>query len=88
MAKKLLTTVHLTDDKGQAHVFGPDDKDALPGWAEKQLSESWGDRDDLWETATRSTQGRAVAETPRDEEAAKAQVKAEVKSEEQADKRK
>lgn len=50
MAKKLNTTVHLTDDKGHAHVFGP--KDELPGWAEKQLADSWGeDRDDLWEGA-------------------------------------
>lgn len=50
MAKKLNTTVHLTDDKGRAHVFGPNDE--LPGWAEKHLAESWGDdRDDLWEAA-------------------------------------
>lgn len=47
MAKKLNTTVHLTDDKGQSHVFGPNDE--LPGWAASQLQESWGDRDDLWE---------------------------------------
>lgn len=49
MAKKLNTTVHLTDERGNTHCFGPDDE--LPGWASDQLNEAWGDRDDLWEEA-------------------------------------
>lgn len=47
MAKVLNTTVHLSDDKGEEHVFKPADK--LPAWAEKELAKSWpADREDLW----------------------------------------
>ena len=58
MAKVLNTTVHLTDDKGEAHDFKAGDK--LPAWAEKSLAESWpADRDDLW-----STEAKAADEAP------------------------
>lgn len=47
MAKVLNTTVHLSDDNGEEHVFKPGD--TLPGWAESKLAESWpADREDLW----------------------------------------
>jgi hypothetical protein len=80
MAKKLLTTVHLTDEKGVAHTFGPQDE--LPGWAQKHLAESWGDRDDLWEGTT--NQGAAVTSAPADEKQAEADLKALADSEAKA----
>lgn len=47
MAKKLKTYVHVRDDRGVSHEFGPDDD--LPGWAEKAIEnpDVWaGDGDD------------------------------------------
>lgn len=53
MAAKLATTVHLTDDNGAAHVFGPESE--LPEWAVSKLAESWpADREDLWESPPRA----------------------------------
>jgi hypothetical protein len=46
MAKRLFTTVVLTDDKGVTHTFSPQEE--LPDWATEFLEESWGDRTDLW----------------------------------------
>lgn len=42
MAKKLATTVHVADDNGTMHVFGPGDE--VPGWAEKAITNP-----DVWE---------------------------------------
>jgi hypothetical protein len=65
MAKVLNTTVHLTDDKGEAHVFKAGDK--LPAWAEKSLAESWpADRDDLWSTEAAKEDDEAPAPRPAD----------------------
>jgi len=33
---KLRTYVHVTDDKGQPHAFGPDD--AVPEWAQELIT--------------------------------------------------
>lgn len=43
MARKLNTTVHVTDENGIAHVFGPDDE--VPGWAEEKITnpDVWAD---------------------------------------------
>ena len=67
MAAKLATTVHLIDDSGEAHVFGPDSD--LPDWAVSKLAESWpADRDDLWEKAPSKAAAKAPA---KDDEAKK-----------------
>jgi hypothetical protein len=59
---KAASTVHLTDDSGVAHTFGPDDKEALPGWAESKLAESWpADREDLWAEAPKKAAAKAPA---------------------------
>ncbi|WP_346536952.1 hypothetical protein [Micromonospora sp. DPT] len=42
MARKLNTTVHVADDNGTMHVFGPGDE--VPGWAEKKITNP-----DVWE---------------------------------------
>ena len=42
MVKKLITTVHVADDNGTMHVFGPGDE--VPGWAEKAITNP-----DVWE---------------------------------------
>ena len=42
MAKKLTTTVHVPDENGTMHVFGPGDE--VPGWAEKAITNP-----DVWE---------------------------------------
>jgi len=66
MAAKLATTVHLTDDQGEAHVFGPDSD--LPEWAESKLAESWpADREDLWAKAP----AKRAAAKPEDKAPAK-----------------
>jgi len=41
--KRLARYVHVTDDKGEQHVFGPDDD--VPGWAAKVITNpaAWGD---------------------------------------------
>lgn len=36
MARKLASTVHVVDDNGAAHVFGPGDE--VPSWAEKKIT--------------------------------------------------
>lgn len=40
---RLAAYVHVTDDKGEPFVFGPDDK--IPGWAEKAITnpKAWAD---------------------------------------------
>ena len=41
-AKKLVTTVHVMDEDGLMHVFGPDD--TIPAWARKAIvnPKAWG----------------------------------------------
>lgn len=43
MAKKLAYYVHVDDDQGEPHTFGPDDK--VPGWAVKKITNpsAWAD---------------------------------------------
>lgn len=36
MGKKLASHVHVVDDQGAAHVFGPDDE--VPGWAQEKIT--------------------------------------------------
>lgn len=36
MAKRLTSHVHVADEDGNTHVFGPDDK--LPAWASKAIT--------------------------------------------------
>ena len=69
MAKVLNTTVHLTDENGEAQVFKPGDK--LPAWAEKELAKSWpADRDDLWSsTAAAKEEDPAPEQRPADKAA-------------------
>jgi hypothetical protein len=63
MAAKLATTVHLTDDRGVAHTFGPDSD--LPDWAEAHLAEAWpADREDLWEKAPSKASAKAAEKAP------------------------
>ena len=63
MAAKLATTVHLTDDQGTAHVFGPDSE--LPDWAVSKLAEQWpADREDLWEKAPSKVAAKAEPKAP------------------------
>jgi len=65
MAAKIATTVHLTDDEGTAHTFGPESE--LPDWAVSKLAESWpADRDDLWAEAP-----KAAAKAPAKDDAKK-----------------
>lgn len=45
MAKKLRSFVHLTDERGEVHSFGPDDK--VPAWAAKAMGDHvWADDDE------------------------------------------
>ena len=45
MAKKLRTYVHVYDERGNAHAFGPGDK--VPAWAAKQMGDHvWEDSDE------------------------------------------
>ncbi len=43
--KKLTSFVHVTDDDGVTHAFGPEDK--LPAWAAKKITNpaAYGDED-------------------------------------------
>lgn len=41
--KKLRTVVHLTDDAGRLHTFGPE-SDEIPAWARKRI-----DNPDAWD---------------------------------------
>jgi hypothetical protein len=41
MARKLRSFVHVYDERGNPHAFGPDDK--VPAWASKQMG------DHVWE---------------------------------------
>jgi hypothetical protein len=36
VARKLVTIVHVTDDAGRVHAFGPED--TLPAWARKAIT--------------------------------------------------
>lgn len=60
MAKKLNTTVHVLDDEGATHVFGPGDD--VPTWAAKKITNPhvWegGDEDEAAAPAPRSGRGR------------------------------
>lgn len=44
MARKLSTFVHVADDSGVMHAFGPSDE--MPGWAEAVITNP-----DVWEVA-------------------------------------
>lgn len=62
---KSLNTVHLSDENGEVHSFGP--ADDLPDWAVKQLTESWpADRDDLWAEAPKGGAAPKQAQKPAD----------------------
>ena len=37
MPRELNTFVHVSDDAGEAHVFGPGDK--VPAWASKKIGD-------------------------------------------------
>lgn len=51
MGTKLRTFVHVADEAGEVHVFGPDDK--LPGWARSAITnpKAWDDSEDSHEEA-------------------------------------
>ena len=51
VSKKLTTNVHVADENGQTHAFGPGDD--VPDWAEKAISNP-----DVWEGAESSDPAR------------------------------
>lgn len=62
MAKKLNANVHVVDDNGQSHTFGPDD--TVPAWAKKKIDNEsvWDGEDDEPEAPiVKSPKGAAPA---------------------------
>lgn len=56
---RLATYVHVTDDDGQSHVFGP--LDEVPGWAAKRITNR-----KAWDEAPAETDGeQSNGEPPR-----------------------
>lgn len=62
MAKKLNANVHVQDDDGDMHVFGPDD--TVPAWARKKITNKsvWeGEDDDEPASPAKTPRGAAPA---------------------------
>jgi len=57
MARRLRSFVHVFDERGNSHAFGPDDK--VPAWAAKQMG------DHCWESSD-EPDGREV-DVPEDD---------------------
>lgn len=74
MARKLATYVHVADDKGEIHVYGPDTKE-LPAWAVKAITNpaAWADGD----TATAAEPSPAAGEDEEPPRAGKGSGRAE-----------
>lgn len=68
MARRLRTFVHVFDERGNSHAFGPDDK--VPAWAAKQMGDHcWdsGDEPDAREGEPAVEDGEVGSEPVTDE---------------------
>ncbi|MGQ0774554.1 MAG: hypothetical protein ACT4NY_09075 [Pseudonocardiales bacterium] len=63
MARKLAAFVHVEDDEGTSHVFGPDDE--VPNWATEKITnpQAWVDDPNV-RTVRRYTRRKSTGEAP------------------------